>query len=61
VPLLGVDRIIEVKARRDGFREFYSWLDRRDVLVVRADRREPLVVLPLRLAVEIAKRAEGGA
>jgi Holliday junction resolvase len=61
VPLLGVDRIIEVKARRDGFREFYSWLDGRDLLVVKADRREPLVVLPLRLAVEIAKRAEGGA
>jgi Holliday junction resolvase len=58
VPLLGADRRVEVKARCDGFRELYKWLDGSDLLVVRADRAEPLVVVPLRLAIEIAKFAE---
>lgn len=57
-PLMGVDLVVEVKARANGFREMYGWLEGRDVLVVKADRREPLVVLPLRLATEIAAAAE---
>jgi Holliday junction resolvase len=58
VPLLGIDRRVEVKVRGNGFRKIYGWLDGADVLVVRADRSEPLVILPLRLAVEIARIAE---
>jgi Holliday junction resolvase len=58
IPLLGVDRTIEVKCRADGFRELYTWLDGRDLLVVKADRREPLVVVPLALAAQIARAAE---
>jgi Holliday junction resolvase len=58
VPLLGADRVVEVKCRADGFRELYGWLTDRDLLVVKADRREPLVVLPLKLAAEIAAKAE---
>jgi hypothetical protein len=58
VPLLGIDRRVEVKCRGNGFRELYSWLDGADFLIVRADRREPLVVLPLKLAAEIAALAE---
>lgn len=58
IPLLGADRTIEVKARADGFRELYKWLEGRDVLVVKADRREPLVVIPLRFAVDVARAAE---
>jgi Holliday junction resolvase len=58
VPLLGVDRRVEVKVRADGFREFYQWLNDVDFLVVRSDRHEPLVVVPLRLALEIGKAAE---
>ena len=42
LPLMGRDLCVEVKARADGFRELYSWLDGRDVLIVKADRREPL-------------------
>jgi hypothetical protein len=38
---------LEVKARAEGFRELYSWLGGRDVLIVKADRQEPLVVLRL--------------
>lgn len=59
VPVLGVDRVVEVKVRANGFRELYGWLTDRDILVVRADRKEPLVVLPLRLAAEIAGKAGG--
>ena len=55
LPLMGRDLCVEVKARADGFREFYIWLNERDVLIVKADRQEPLVVLRLSLAAEIAK------
>lgn len=58
VPLLGVDRRVEVKCRGNGFRQLYDWLDGADMLIARADRREPLVIIPLRLAVEIATAAE---
>jgi Holliday junction resolvase len=58
VPLLGVDRRIEVKCRADGFRELYGWLENHDVLIVKADRLGPLVVLPLKFAAEIAALAE---
>jgi hypothetical protein len=58
VPLLGRDLVVEVKARADGFRELYQWLDGRDVLVVKSDRRPPLLILPMRLAIEIARAAE---
>jgi hypothetical protein len=57
--LLGDDRMlrIECKARADGFRELYSWLRERDILIVKSDYQEPLVVVRLSLAGEIAKRA----
>jgi Holliday junction resolvase len=58
VPVLGRDRRVEVKVRANGFRELYSWLGDRDLLIVRADRLEPLVVIPLKLATEIAIAAE---
>lgn len=57
-PLLGIDRKLEVKVRADGFRELYGWLDDNFALVIKADRRETLVVLRLRDGVEIAKTAE---
>jgi hypothetical protein len=43
----------EVKSRATGFGTIYSWLADRDVLIVKADRREPLVVLPLALAAQL--------
>jgi len=58
IPLLGRDLCAEVKVRAHGFSQLYSWLDGREILIVRQDRREPLVILPLRLAAEIAGRAE---
>jgi hypothetical protein len=58
VPLLAIDRAVEVKCRATGFRQLYDWLDGRDVLIVKADRQEPLVVLRMSLAAEIACQAE---
>jgi Holliday junction resolvase len=60
MPFLGVDRRVEVKARAHGFRQLYDWLADHDFLVVRADRSEPLVVLRLKFAAEIAAVAEKG-
>jgi len=57
VPLRAVDRAVEVKCRAAGFRQLYDWLDQRDVLIIKADRREPLVVVRLSLAAEIARGA----
>jgi Holliday junction resolvase len=58
IPLLGVDRRVEVKVRANGFRQLYDWLGNHDFLIVRADRLEPLVVVPLKFAAEIAALAE---
>jgi Holliday junction resolvase len=58
IPLLGVDRGAEVKARRHGFQQLYTWLGSHDLLIVRADRSEPLVIIKLKLAAEIAAAAE---
>jgi hypothetical protein len=56
VPILGVDRGVEVKCCAAGFRQLYDWLKQRNVLIVKADRQEPLVVLRMSLTTEIAKR-----
>src|SRR5690348_9569386 len=45
VPVIGIDRVVEVKVRAKGFAQLYAWLVDRDILIVRADRSEPLVVL----------------
>jgi len=58
IPLLGRDMCAEVKVRVHGFGQLYAWLDGREILIVRQDLREPLVILPLRLAAEIAGHAE---
>jgi hypothetical protein len=59
LPLLGRDLCVEVKARADGFCELYSWLAHRDVLIVKADRQPPLVVVRLALASEVAGYSGG--
>jgi hypothetical protein len=58
VPLLGTDRRVEVKCRGNGFRQLYAWLDGADLLIVRANRKQPLAVVPFPLAVQIARAAE---
>jgi len=43
----------EVKSRAQGFGTVYRWLEGRDVLIVKADRKSALVVLPLDLAAQL--------
>ena len=50
------DTTIEVKRRANAFARLYDWLNDRDVLIGKANRQEPLVVLRMSLAAEIAKR-----
>lgn len=45
--LFGKPFVIEAKARGDGFKQLYDWLSGRDALVLRADRKEALVVVRL--------------
>ena len=54
---IGVDRAVEVKCLAAG-RQLFDWLNQGDVLIVKADRREPLVVLRMSLAAEIAKAGD---
>jgi hypothetical protein len=58
IPVIGRDLLAEVKVRGVGFQQLYGWLTDVDLLIVKCDRREPLVVIPMRLAVEIAIVAE---
>jgi hypothetical protein len=57
LPLLNRDLAVECKARSE-FATLYRWLASADLLVLKADRQEPLIVVPLRLAIEIATAAE---
>jgi hypothetical protein len=58
VPALGRDLRGEAKCRGNGFNRLYDWLAGVDFVVVRADRKPLLVVLPLELAGEILAMAE---
>ena len=49
----GVDRSVEVKVRANGFRNLDAWLTDRDLLVIKADRQEPLVILRLSDAIKL--------
>lgn len=57
--ILGEKWRIEAKVRATGFKQLYSWLEGNDALVVRADRQEALVVLPLRRFCELVEKGEG--
>jgi hypothetical protein len=52
----GHDIVLSLNGR-DGFRDMYRWLDQGDILIVKADRQEALVVLRMSLAAEIARAA----
>lgn len=55
----GHKRRIECKARANGFRQIYDWLDGADILAVKADSRELLVVMPAATALELLRKGEG--
>lgn len=66
IPALGVVWRTEVKRRKDSWRELYAWLERegRDMLALRADRKQWLVVLTYekfaQLAGLVVRNDDGG-
>ena len=42
----------EAKVRGDGFKQLYAWLNGKDALAVKADRKPWLVVMPLETWLE---------
>jgi hypothetical protein len=56
--LLGRVRTVEVKARRK-FRSLHNWLAGRDLVLLKGDRQDPIVVLPLSLFAEIVAVKSG--
>jgi hypothetical protein len=59
-PLLGVARRVEVKRHANGQARLYAWLEPVFAVVHRGDRREWLITMRLRDAIEIARVAERG-
>ncbi len=57
-PVLGVDRLLEVKCRAAGFTEIYRWIGLHYAVVIRRDRAEPLVVVRLKDFAQLAIRAD---
>ena len=47
--LIVCDLRFEAKARKDGFKELHRWLADNDGLFLKTDRKEQLVVLPMRI------------
>jgi hypothetical protein len=56
VPVNGCGLRREVKCRANGFRELCGWLASNDALIIKADRHEPVVVVRLSMAAQIAER-----
>ncbi len=52
--------ICEVKSRGEGFRQIYKWLEGKDMLFVKADRKKYLAVIPLEIFLKILSKPNGG-
>ena len=46
-PLPADEGTLEIKARANGFKQIYKWLEDADALVLKSDRQRPLVVMDL--------------
>lgn len=45
----------EAKVRGDGFKQLYGWLEGRDVLAVKTDRKPWLAVIPVTTLLDLLK------
>lgn len=61
IPALNTVWRTEVKRRKDSWRELYAWLERdgRDMLALRADRKQWLVVLTYEKFAQLAGLIKG--
>ena len=58
VKLAGRTFTLEAKSRKD-FKTLYSWLEDRDALILKGDRREPLLILRLDDALVLLEKSHG--
>lgn len=58
VPILGTDARFECKSRASGFKFLYENLGENFGLIVKQDRCDPLVVMPLQRFAELAREAD---
>ena len=56
--VIGLGMRWECKRRKDGFKQLYDWLEGKDALAVRADRKPWLVVMPLETLLKITEAKE---
>jgi len=49
---------VEVKARKEGFKQIRDWLEEADMLIVKIDRQEPIIILSLNTLEELLGLAE---
>ncbi len=57
-PMLGREAKMEVKHHANGFARLYKWLAPVDLLAVRSDRADPLVIMPLQTLIDLITAAE---
>jgi hypothetical protein len=55
--MLNRDCKMEIKCRANGFATIYKWLAPVDLLVLRADRKEALAVIPISTLIELIKKS----
>jgi hypothetical protein len=60
IPWLGGEIDGEIKARADGFKEIYKWIQPVKVLFIKANRKEGLAVMRLKDFAELLKMANYG-
>lgn len=53
IEVAGRQMQLESKVRATGFKQIYGWIEGNDALVIKADRQESLVVVPLQLFCEL--------
>lgn len=62
LPLMGIDRKVEVKHHgtltKSPFNKLYQYLDGRDMLIVRRDHSDPIVIINWDLALLLMLAAE---
>lgn len=49
----------KARAKGSGFAQLYTWLGKCDGLFLKADRQQPLVVLPMAAFLDLMRRAHG--
>lgn len=48
----------EVKARKDGFKQIYNWLEDNDVLFLKANRKKVLAVIDIDFFIKLLKESD---